>query len=264
MPSLGADMTEGTLLEWLVQPGDTVHRGDIVAVVDTSKSAIDIEVFEDGVVERAARRAGHHRRRGHAAWRILGVGGRARPEPAPAARRRPDPRARAGERPRAAPAASAPADARSGAGPAAPPPGRRRPCPHVPASPLAARAGARARPRPRDHRRGTGTRRCHHHGGRRGRVERSRPATRASARASARRQRPSQRRPRPQPRRGARARIREAHAGGHRGAHGPLQEGDPALLPAVDHRPASAPSPGSRGQRRPAGRRPRSCPRPCC
>ena len=50
MPSLGADMTEGTLLEWLVRPGDVVHRGDIVAVVDTSKSAIDIEVFEDGVV----------------------------------------------------------------------------------------------------------------------------------------------------------------------------------------------------------------------
>ena len=52
MPSLGADMTEGTLLEWFVHPGDTVHRGDIVAVVDTSKSAIDIEVFEDGRVER--------------------------------------------------------------------------------------------------------------------------------------------------------------------------------------------------------------------
>ena len=50
MPSLGADMTEGTLLEWLVQPGDTVHRGDIVAVVDTSKSAIDIEVFTDGTI----------------------------------------------------------------------------------------------------------------------------------------------------------------------------------------------------------------------
>lgn len=52
MPSLGADMTEGTLLEWFVQPGDTVRRGDIMAVVDTSKSAIDIEVFEDGVVEQ--------------------------------------------------------------------------------------------------------------------------------------------------------------------------------------------------------------------
>ena len=28
-----------------------VHRGDIVAVVDTSKAAIDIEVFEDGVID---------------------------------------------------------------------------------------------------------------------------------------------------------------------------------------------------------------------
>jgi len=25
MPSLGADMDEGTLIEWLVKPGDTVH-----------------------------------------------------------------------------------------------------------------------------------------------------------------------------------------------------------------------------------------------
>jgi pyruvate dehydrogenase E2 component (dihydrolipoyllysine-residue acetyltransferase) len=51
MPSLGADMTEGTLLEWLVKPGDPVHRGDVVAVVDTSKSAVEVECFDDGVVE---------------------------------------------------------------------------------------------------------------------------------------------------------------------------------------------------------------------
>jgi pyruvate dehydrogenase E2 component (dihydrolipoamide acetyltransferase) len=50
MPSLGADMDEGTLLEWLVAPGDRVHRGDIVAVVDTEKSDIEVEVFEDGVI----------------------------------------------------------------------------------------------------------------------------------------------------------------------------------------------------------------------
>src|SRR5665647_3040642 len=51
MPSLGADMDEGTLLEWLVRPGDTVHRGDIVAVVDTAKSAVEVECFADGIVE---------------------------------------------------------------------------------------------------------------------------------------------------------------------------------------------------------------------
>ena len=50
MPSLGADMEAGTLVEWKVKPGDTVKRGDIVAVVDTNKGAIDIEIWESGVV----------------------------------------------------------------------------------------------------------------------------------------------------------------------------------------------------------------------
>lgn len=52
MPSLGADMDEGTLVEWLVKEGDVVAKGDIVAVVDTTKSAIEVEVFEPGVVEK--------------------------------------------------------------------------------------------------------------------------------------------------------------------------------------------------------------------
>jgi pyruvate dehydrogenase E2 component (dihydrolipoamide acetyltransferase) len=51
MPSLGADMDSGTIVEWRVAPGDAVHRGDIVAVVDTDKADIEVEVFEDGVVE---------------------------------------------------------------------------------------------------------------------------------------------------------------------------------------------------------------------
>ncbi len=52
MPSLGADMDAGTLIEWTVAPGTVVRRGDIVAVVETQKGAIEIEVFEDGVFER--------------------------------------------------------------------------------------------------------------------------------------------------------------------------------------------------------------------
>ena len=51
MPSLGADMDAGTLLEWYVKPGDTVKRGDIVALVDTSKAEIEIEIFQDGVID---------------------------------------------------------------------------------------------------------------------------------------------------------------------------------------------------------------------
>lgn len=52
MPSLGADMKSGTLVEWLKAPGDTVARGDIVAVVETEKGAIEVEIFEDGTIGR--------------------------------------------------------------------------------------------------------------------------------------------------------------------------------------------------------------------
>lgn len=51
MPSLGADMDEAVLVEWQVKTGDTVHRGDVIAVVETAKGAIEVEVFEEGVVE---------------------------------------------------------------------------------------------------------------------------------------------------------------------------------------------------------------------
>jgi pyruvate dehydrogenase E2 component (dihydrolipoamide acetyltransferase) len=51
MPSLGADMEEGTLLEWLVRPGTPVRKGDIVAVVDTAKAAVEVETFATGVID---------------------------------------------------------------------------------------------------------------------------------------------------------------------------------------------------------------------
>ncbi len=50
MPALGADMEAGTLVEWLVKPGDRVKSGDIVAVVETQKGAIEVEIFQEGVV----------------------------------------------------------------------------------------------------------------------------------------------------------------------------------------------------------------------
>lgn len=50
MPSLGADMERGTLTEWMIKPGDYVHRGDIVAAVDTDKTVMDVETFEEGEV----------------------------------------------------------------------------------------------------------------------------------------------------------------------------------------------------------------------
>jgi pyruvate dehydrogenase E2 component (dihydrolipoamide acetyltransferase) len=52
MPSLGADMDAGTVIDWLVKPGDRVQKGDIVAVVDTAKAAVEVECFVGGTVER--------------------------------------------------------------------------------------------------------------------------------------------------------------------------------------------------------------------
>jgi pyruvate dehydrogenase E2 component (dihydrolipoamide acetyltransferase) len=50
MPSLGADMESGTLVQWLIKPGDRVNRGDVVAVVETQKGAIDVEIYDSGMV----------------------------------------------------------------------------------------------------------------------------------------------------------------------------------------------------------------------
>ncbi len=52
MPSLGADMEKGTLIEWHVKPGDTVKRGDIVADVETDKGTIEVEIWNDGIVSQ--------------------------------------------------------------------------------------------------------------------------------------------------------------------------------------------------------------------
>ena len=50
LPSLGADMEKGTLLEWRVRPGDAVRKGDVIAVVDTTKAALDVECWQPGRV----------------------------------------------------------------------------------------------------------------------------------------------------------------------------------------------------------------------
>jgi pyruvate dehydrogenase E2 component (dihydrolipoamide acetyltransferase) len=51
MPSLGADMDEGLVIEWLVAVGDHVKRGQVIARVETEKSDIDIEIWHEGTVD---------------------------------------------------------------------------------------------------------------------------------------------------------------------------------------------------------------------
>ncbi|MDH5540986.1 MAG: 2-oxo acid dehydrogenase subunit E2, partial [Rhizobacter sp.] len=58
LPSLGADMDKGTLLKWNVAPGQAVKKGDVVAVVDTSKAAVDVEIWFDGTVHQLVTEVG--------------------------------------------------------------------------------------------------------------------------------------------------------------------------------------------------------------
>jgi pyruvate dehydrogenase E2 component (dihydrolipoamide acetyltransferase) len=60
MPSLGPDMEAGTLVEWKVQPGDAVKRGDVVALVETDKGVIDVEIFATGTIQKLLVEPGTH------------------------------------------------------------------------------------------------------------------------------------------------------------------------------------------------------------
>ncbi len=51
MPSFGADMETGKVVEWCVHKGDAVKKGATVALIETAKGLIDMEVFEDCIVE---------------------------------------------------------------------------------------------------------------------------------------------------------------------------------------------------------------------
>jgi pyruvate dehydrogenase E2 component (dihydrolipoamide acetyltransferase) len=51
MPSLGAEMEEGTVLQWYVEPGDRVEYGQIIALLDTEKAEIEMESFETGWID---------------------------------------------------------------------------------------------------------------------------------------------------------------------------------------------------------------------
>jgi pyruvate dehydrogenase E2 component (dihydrolipoamide acetyltransferase) len=50
MPKTGMAMEEGILLEWRVKAGDTIKKGDIVALIETDKSTMELESDYDGVI----------------------------------------------------------------------------------------------------------------------------------------------------------------------------------------------------------------------
>jgi pyruvate dehydrogenase E2 component (dihydrolipoamide acetyltransferase) len=85
MPSLGADMDEGKLLEWKVKAGDAVKRGDLVAVVETPKAAVDVEIWQSGVIEELVAKPGDTVPVGGVLARLRGAEEAPAPKAAPSA-----------------------------------------------------------------------------------------------------------------------------------------------------------------------------------
>jgi pyruvate dehydrogenase E2 component (dihydrolipoamide acetyltransferase) len=48
MPRLSDTMTEGVLSRWLKAEGDIVHKGDVLAEIETDKATMDLEAYDEG------------------------------------------------------------------------------------------------------------------------------------------------------------------------------------------------------------------------
>src|SRR5215471_15263085 len=53
MPKLSDTMEEGTVLEWKKRDGDEVHRGEVLAEIESDKASFEIEAETDGVLHIA-------------------------------------------------------------------------------------------------------------------------------------------------------------------------------------------------------------------
>jgi pyruvate dehydrogenase E2 component (dihydrolipoamide acetyltransferase) len=52
MPRLSDTMEEGVLSQWVKHEGDQVRKGDVLAVIETDKAAMDMEAYDEGVLAR--------------------------------------------------------------------------------------------------------------------------------------------------------------------------------------------------------------------
>ena len=50
MPALSPTMTEGKLAKWLVNEGDAVSSGDVIAEIETDKALMEVEALDDGIM----------------------------------------------------------------------------------------------------------------------------------------------------------------------------------------------------------------------
>ena len=50
MPALSPTMLEGKLAKWLVNVGDKVSSGDVIAEIETDKATMEVEATDDGII----------------------------------------------------------------------------------------------------------------------------------------------------------------------------------------------------------------------
>src|SRR5689334_22287558 len=50
MPNACFDTLEARIVEWLVKPGDTINKGDVIAVIESDKANVELESLAGGTV----------------------------------------------------------------------------------------------------------------------------------------------------------------------------------------------------------------------
>jgi pyruvate dehydrogenase E2 component (dihydrolipoamide acetyltransferase) len=110
MPKLSDTMEEGTILEWKKKDGDEVHKGDVLAEVESDKATFDLEAEDDGVLSIKVEK-GVPAKIG-APIATIGAAGEAKPAKADAAKaEKPKAEQPKAEKPKAAEAKAEPAEA---------------------------------------------------------------------------------------------------------------------------------------------------------
>src|SRR5215468_6671546 len=112
LPALSPTMTEGKIVKWLKKEGESISSGEAIAEVETDKSNLEVEAFDDGVLLKIIVPEGETGKVG-APIAVIGQKGEkveasAAPAKAPAPAPTPAPAAAAPPKPAPKPAAPAP------------------------------------------------------------------------------------------------------------------------------------------------------------
>ena len=95
MPKLGLTMEEGTVVEWLMAPGDVVEKGQPLFVLETDKLTIEVEAPESGILDEILVAAGATVPTGTLVGLLLAAGEEPVAPPEPQKKRAAKPKAKA-------------------------------------------------------------------------------------------------------------------------------------------------------------------------